>query len=219
LSAREKQLDRIQQRYHKIRRICREANRKRRHLRDKVNLLCQDLVHSNMQFTETLHSLQRAYEFQSSLMGEFDGRYLLYKALRELKSGLPESNAAIYLCRKNQFEAHLTGPGCEELVDIPEIETLLTATVVRQTMNTGQSYVYNNIDNWQDISPHYREQLRGLTLMALPIEFEDELLGVLVFYRAKQKGFCCKDKALLERLMLPLAQAIASVQKLEHLLV
>ena len=219
MSAREKQLDRIQQRYSKIRRICREANRKRRHLRDKVDLLCHDLVHSNMQFTETLHGLQRAYEFQSSLMGEFDGRYLLYKALRELKSGLPESNAAIYLCRRNQFEAHLTGPGCEELIDVPEIEALLTTTVVRQTMDTGQSFLYNDIDAWQEISPQHRKGLHGLALMALPIEFEDELLGILVFYRSKERGFCCKDKALLERLMLPLAQAIASVQKLEHLLV
>ncbi len=215
MSGRENQ----QHRYDKIRRLCRQVNRKRRHLQEKVNLLCQDLVHSNLQFTETLHTLQRAYEFQSDLMGEFDGRYLLYKALRELKSGLPESNAAIYLCRSGNFEAHLTGPWYDHPEDIREMETLLTATVIRRMVETGQSYLVNDVETWQDISSEHRQGLRGLALMALPIEFEGELLGVLVFYRRNDRGFCCRDKALLERLMPPLGRAIASVQKLEHLII
>ena len=209
----------MQQRNDKIRRLCREANRKRRHLQDKVNLLCQDLVRSNLQFTETLHTLQRAYEFQSHLMGEFDGRYLLYKALRELKSGLPESNAAFYLCRSGTFEAHLTSPGFDPPEDICAIESLFTETLIRLILETGQSYLVNQVETWQDLSPEHREALGGLALLALPIKFEGELLGVLVFYRPNSQGFCGKDKALLERLMLPLGQAIASVQKLEHLLV
>jgi len=215
LSGRENQ----QQRYDKIRRLCREANRKRRHLQEKVNLLCQDLVHSNLQFTETLHTLQRAYEFQSDLMGEFDGRYLLYKALRELKSELGESNAAIYLCRSGKFEAHLTGPWYDHPEDIHEMEGLLTATLIHRMVETGQSYLINDVETWQDISSKHRQWLRGLALMALPIEYEGELLGALVFYRRNDQGFCCKDKALLERLMPPLGRAIASVQKLEHLIV
>ena len=219
MSGQEKQLVRLRQRYDKIRRLCREANRKRRHLQEKVNLLCQDLVHSNLQFTETLHTLQRAYEFQSDLMGEFDGRYLLYKALRELKSGLGESNAAIYLCRHHKFEAHLTGPWYDHPEDIREMESLLKATLIPRTVETGQSYLLNDVEGCQAISSKHRQALRGLALMALPIESEGELLGALVFYRQNDRGFCCKDKALLERLMPPLGRAIAAVQKLEHLIV
>jgi len=219
LSEQEKQLIRLRQRYDKIRRLCREANRKRRHLQEKVNLLCRDLVHCNLQFTETLHGLQRAYEFQSSLTGEFDGRYLLYKALRELKSGLAESNAAIYLCRRHKFEAHLTAPWYDHPEDIHEIEHLLAATIIPRIIETGQSCFVNDVEAWQEISPKHRQLLRGLALMALPMEFEDELLGVLVFYRQNDQGFCCKDKALLERLMPPLSRSIAAVQKLEHLIV
>lgn len=219
MSGQEKQLVRLRQRYDKIRRLCREANRKRRHLQEKVNLLCQDLVHSNLQFTETLHTLQRAYEFQSDLMGEFDGRYLLYKALRELKSGLCESNAAIYLCRSGNFEAHLTGPWYDHPEDIREMESLLKATLIHRMVETGQSYLINDVEGWQAISSKHRQALRGLALMALPIEFEGELLGVLVFYCQNDHGFSSKDKALLERLMRPLGRAIAAVQKLEHLIV
>jgi len=211
--------EKLQQRYDKIRRLCRDVNRKRRHLQEKVNLLCQDLVHSNLQFTETLHTLQRAYEFQSDLMGEFDGRYLLYKALRELKSGLGDSNAAIYLCRSGNFEAHLTGEWYDHPEDISEMEILLKATLIHRMVETGQSYLINDVETWQDISPKQRQWLRGLALLALPIEYEGELLGALVFYRRNDRGFCGKDKALLERLMPPLGRAIASVQKLEHLIV
>ncbi len=214
MSGRENQ----QQRYDKIRRLCRQVNRKRRHLQEKVNLLCQDLVHSNLQFAETLHTLQRAYEFQSDLMGEFDGRYLLYKALRELRSGLPDTNAAIYLCRSHKFEAHLTGPCYDHPEDIREMESLLTASLIRQMVETEQSVLVNDVEAWQDISAKHRQGLRGLAFMALPIECEGELLGALVFYRRNDRGFCCKDKALLERLMPPLGRAIASVQKLEHLI-
>jgi GAF domain-containing protein len=211
--------EKLEQRYDKIRRLCRDMNRNRRHLQEKVNLLCQDLVHSNLQFTETLHTLQRAYEFQSDLMGEFDGRYLLYKALRELRSGLGESNAAIYLCRSHKFEAHLTASWYDHPEDIREMENLLTATLIPRMVETGQSYLINNVETCQDISPKQRQWFGGLALMALPIEFEDELLGVLVFYRPNDRVFCSKDKALLERLTPPLGRAIASVQRLEHLIV
>ncbi|MBN1844371.1 MAG: GAF domain-containing protein [Sedimentisphaerales bacterium] len=205
-------------RYEKVRRLCRLANHSRRQLREKVDLLCQDLVHSNLEFTETLHGLRRAYEFQADLMGEYDWRYLIYKALRELRADMPETNVAMYLTPRHRFEAHLTGPWFpDDGPPIEQIELLFQQTAVEQVLRTNRSLRINDMRSWRTITARQRRRLAAWALLAIPVPCEQEILGVVVFYRQAQTGFCCQDQALLERLMPSFGQALAAVRKLEHL--
>ena len=207
----------LMERYGKVRQLCRAVNRKRRHLRDKVDLLCRDLVNSNVQFAGTLRGLQRVYDFQSQLTGEYDLRYLLYKALRELRAETPDSSGAIYLCSSDNFEAHVAGVWYEDGSDIAEIEELFRATVVKKVIKTGDSLLVSEAGGWEEISVPQRSMLSGLTMLSLPVSYEGELLGVVVMYRQSSMVFSVRDRVLLEQMMWPFGQAIEAAQKLEHL--
>ena len=209
---------RIQLRYKKMRRLCREMNRRRRRLRDKVDLLCKDLVSSNRQFTETLHGLRRAYDFQSILWGEFDLRYLLYKALREMKGEVFDGSAAIYLQDSGEFVAHLAGAWYEQADTISELEEVFQETLVRQVMETSQAVMVSDGKSWPSISKNQQDTLSGLSLLGLPVIFADELLGVVVMYRQAEHVFHQKDRERLMGLMKPLGQAISSVRRLQDLI-
>jgi len=201
-------------RYQKIRRLCRAINRKRRKLRDKIDILCRDLVHSNMELTETLTSLQAVHNFQNELMGQFDLRYLLYKALRTLRDRVTDSSGAIYICAHDEIEAHLTG-WCRDSHDIAEIEDALKSTLIARITANLQSLIVKSSQT-KDIPRPHRHILTDLTLLGLPIITENELLAVLVLYRPSDQPFSQKDKENLQPLLTPLARAIKTIQKLEH---
>jgi GAF domain-containing protein len=217
LERREKQ-DIPQARYERMRQLLKVTNHRRRRLRDKVDLLCKDLVHSNQQFTDTLHGLRRAYDFQSRLTGEFDLRYLLYKALREMKSDLSDASAAIYLCDCDEFTAHLASAWFEEGSDIVELEELFRETLVPQALDKQRPLLVPDGAKWQSIPTPRRERLRGISLMALPVIFTDEPIGVVIFYRPMDRPFTEADRNPLLPLLKPLAQAITSVRKLQGLI-
>ena len=217
MERREKQ-DLLNARYERMRQLLKVTNHRRRRLRDKVDLLCKDLVHSNQQFTDTLHGLRRAYEFQSSLAGEFDLRYLLYKALREMKSDLSDAGAAIYLCDSDEFAAHLASAWFEQGADIAELEELFQQTLVLQALDNQRPILVPDGAKWQSIPAPQRELLRGISLMALPVIFADESVGVVIFYRPLARPFTEAERNQLLPLLKPLAQAIASVRKLQGLI-
>ena len=206
-------------RYAKLRQLCRQLNRKRRNLRDKVDLLCRDLVYSNQTFTETLQDLRRAYDFQTELTGEFDLRYMLHKALRHLREQITQSSAAIYLCDRGDFAAHVAGAWYEQAQDIADIERSLAVTVVKSVTETHKAVLVDDGCNYPTAQTQHRQVLTGLSLMGLGIVGEDGLVGVLIIYRCASEPLSQNDKLIVEPLLTPLGRAINAAQKLEQLIV
>jgi hypothetical protein len=205
-------------RFDKLQQLFRQANRNRHHLRNKVDLLCRDLVQSNVDLASTLQTLCKAYDFQSDITGEFDMRFMLHKALRQIKDQLEQSNAAIYLCRSGEFDAHIVGPWYDGPGQTAELETLFADTIVPAALDSRSCITIPDAAEWSDISDSYRQQLAGLSLMALPVTKEQELLAVIVLYRDCISPFTSADKDSVTPLLTPFAQAIESLQRLEHLL-
>jgi len=209
---------RLGRRYQKMQNLFRKVNHDRRHLRKKVDLLCRDLVKSNADLANTLQSIQRAYDFQGDLMGEYDLRYMLHLALRHIKHHLPNSNAIIYLCHTGNMEAHISGPWYDEQRDLEELEEVFKQAIVSELQERVRPLLVADAGAWREISKAQREQLAGLSVMACPVILEDELLGVLVFYREREKAFEDKDRIHIEPYLKPLGRAVAAVQKLQHIL-
>ncbi|MCP4712319.1 MAG: GAF domain-containing protein [Planctomycetes bacterium] len=205
-----------QERFNRMRHLCRKVNRNRRHLRHKVDLLCRDLINSNAQFTNTLLDLKRAYDFQSNLTGEFDRRYLMYKALQGTKNTLGDCNSALYLCQSGQFEAHVTGLTQDANEDITTVEELFSTTIVPTVLDSEQIMMLNNSEGSTQLTPNKKWLLKNWTILALPVINHDHLLGVLVFYRHHNKQFTASEQDKLIPMMPPLAQALSSLSKLEQ---
>lgn len=207
---------RLSHRYNKLQRLLRTVNRNRRHLRNKVDLLCRDLVQSNVDLTGTLQDLQKAYTFQSELTGEFDMRFMLNKGLCQIKNLVDDSSAAIYICHSDNFDAHVVSSWYDQPDDINELEKLFSETVVEHIVQSRQHLLVADGGNWQYVSSPHRKMLAGLTVMAFPIIIDSELSAIMVLYRNADKPFQDRDKNAVAPLLLPFGRAIEAVQKLQH---
>ena len=209
----------LSERNHKLRQLCRQLNRKRRQLRDKVDLLCRDLVYSNGELTQTLLQLRRVYDFQNDLSGEFDLRYLLHKALRSLREQLPDSSAAIYLCSSGAFEAHVAGAWYDQVQDIADIEQALEKSVVKKVLETKQAVLIDDAGESKEILPADRKTLSGLSLLVPGIWLEGKIIGVVAVYRQAGNAFTQKDINSIQPLLSPLARAINAAQKVQQFVI
>jgi len=208
------------QRYHKLRQLLRKTNIDRRTLRNKINILCQDLVHSNTNLTNTLQNLRKAYDFQNDLAGEFDLNYLLHKSLRHIKEQIYNSSGVIYLCQSKNIEAHISGPWYEGQRELDEIEQLLKDTIITQvTQVTQTGCLIPKAGDWQEITTKKRYQLKGLSLLAQPMVSDEEVTGVIVIYKDDSQPLTAADSETVAPYLPPLAHSIKAVQKLQHLIV
>lgn len=212
------EINRLRQRYDKMRRLCRETNRKRRHLRQQVDLLCRDLVQGNLSLAASLSDWQRINDFQGALVGEFDLTYLLHKALRLIRAEYPGSNAAIYLCGDTTPAAHLTGAWEEASADIQELETTLRQTAVRLTLEQQAPLVIADGGSWPEITVRQRGQLAGLSLISLPLAGPDETLGAVIIYRQLSQKLHARDQKKILPMLKPLGRAVAALQRLQQLI-
>lgn len=203
-------------RYGKLRRVCREVNRRRRNLRQKVDLLCSDLVGSNQDLTETLRRLRDAYGFQNNLMGEFDMHCMLHKALLQISGKVGGCNSTFYSCISGQFEAHISSNDEEDFFDITGIEDVLAKTIVDEAMVTKGSVFAENGGVWESDAHEEVNLLEGMSLLACPISVDGELVGVMVLYR-RGKAFDKKDLSQVETFLSPFGRVLATLTKLSSI--
>lgn len=208
----------LHRRYHKMHHLFHRINQDRRHLRDKVDLLCHDLVHSNAHLTNTLQEMCRAHDFLGKITGEFDQKYMLYKALRIIKQRFADSSALIFLCDSNDFEAHICGVWDELEHDPETLETGLKTSVITETILSRQSRSLANVAQAESLSPGEKAILAGLSILTHPIILEDELMGVLVIYRDDKTPFAAADAATARTYLYPLARALDNLRRLKAIL-
>lgn len=206
---------RLTQRHQKLRSLCRNVNRKRRRLRQQVDLLCQDLVQSNQDLNRRVEHLRLTCDFQDSLSGQFDLHYMLHRALGRMKEQLGESSGAVYLCQTGLFEAHLTGAWYEDPRDITDMEAAFCSTTVNQILAGAAAVRVDDAGAWPGISAQHRKSLLGLTVLALPLVLDTDVIGVIVFYRAADRPFGPDDQRSLRPYLHPLARSTASILKLQ----
>jgi transcriptional regulator with GAF, ATPase, and Fis domain len=200
-------------RYETLRRICRLLNQNRRQMRQKIDLLCGDLVDSNKQLTESLQQLRRAYHFQSGLIGQYDLHYLLCCSLQQIRQELPDSGAAVYLCQSSAFEAHLTRSGNSD-DDPDQIEADLYLTTIRSILRNGQPKIIANI-NRLSTPVSTNGAFQELSVLGLPLADGSELIGAMIFYREVNSEYKHEDRRKIQPYLPPLSRAIAGLAKLE----
>jgi len=197
----------------------RQANRNRHYLRDKVDLLCKDLVQSNVKLAGTLQGLRKAYDFQSDLTGEFDLRLMLNKALCQIKGSINDANAAMYIADKDLFEAHIVGSWYDQANNVQSLENTFKKTLIPQVMARQDIVFAHGNCPWDDISPEQKKILNDLAILAIPVKYDQQILGIIVIYRHRQNPFTQEDHTAIVPLLAPFARATEALYRLEKLLV
>ncbi len=208
----------IYRRYLKLRKLCRKHHHNHKKLEQKVDLICQDIVKSNVQLGATLEKLRKAYDFQNSLTGEFDLRYMLHKALRHIKEHITDSNAAIYLTEYDDFEAHIFGPWYDNEPDIQQIEYALRQSIIERVLQNQQMIMVADGVDLTFAHNAQRDELAGLSLLAVPVIHQYQLVAILVIYRNSEVPLAEDDLQSALLFARPLASAIAALSKLQGII-
>ena len=206
---------RMVQRHYRLRKLCGAVNRKRRQLRDQVDLLCRDLVSSNVELTRTLHDFRELYDFQTQLTGQFDLQHMLYTALRQIRTRLGQANAAVYLCASDDFEAHLTDAWCDGQLDVTDTQDVFNKTVVRRIIATGRPMTNVGSDDWPTLRQNDRAILGKISLIAVPLIAEGQMIGVVIVYRPIADRLSNQDLTTIVPLLGPMAHAVCTIGRLQ----
>ncbi|MBI9017452.1 MAG: GAF domain-containing protein [Phycisphaerae bacterium] len=212
----------ISSRYSKLQGLLREVNKNRHHLQDKVDLLCKDLVQTNRDFTSSLLDVRKAYEFQQSLVGQFDMHYTLHKGLGDIICSIEDASAALYLTRSGDFEAHALGAWQEQYQDMTDIEEIFGKTIISETLTKSDMMLFSGqtvIDlTSEDLSNHQENLLGNLSIMTVPLMDNGQPVAIITIYRDSQKPLTSNEFKAIKPIIQPFAKTIKSLLKLENLL-
>ncbi len=207
------QLSRLQHRHRRLRRLCRSMNQRRRVLRDKVDLLCHDLIGESRQFADILSRYRQICDFQHELIGEYDLVFLLHRSLCLLRENWPDAGGVVYLDHRSAPAAHIVGDAVRDAEATRYLESLLLQRVAKPIFDKRRELLKPTL-NWHPETSRPDEN-KGLSLIGLPLKTESALVGAAVFYRSSDESFGADDVALIRPFLPALARAVVAAQRLQ----
>ena len=212
------QLCRLQRRHRRLRRLCRAMNRRRRVLRDKVDLLCHDLIGESRQFTDVLGRYRQICDFQHELIGEYDLLFLLHRSLCMLRENWPDAGGVVYLDDRSAPAAHIVGDAVPDAEATRQLESLLLQRVAAPVFAERKELFYPTTDWLPAAGDSERNTI--LSLIGLPLKTEEALVAAAVFYRSSDPGapgFVPTDISLIRPYLPSLARAVVAAQRLQDM--
>ncbi len=195
----------------KLKSLCKSQNQKRHHLRQQVDMLCNDFVGSNKKLAQTLNELKYLCEFQSELMGENDLYIMLHRAMQWLLNDMTNTCGAVYHFDNEQFEAHISNAWSDSSVDVDSIESFLKFMVVDEVKKTRKPLLVKQ----GRVKTSDENVTQDLAVMAIPIMNKSKIVGLLLFYRDSQVPFTKEALDQVRPLATPLGRQMTAIQKLQ----
>ncbi len=205
---------RFARRYEKIVALLKRVNGEQKRLRQKVDLVCQDLVQSNIDLARSISSLREAYEFQMDMTGEFDIKVLLHKALAVIRQKTPDTGLSIYLCQSRQFEAHIVSDWFEQAHDLHDIEFAFYQTIL--PVSTHKPLLITDAGTLPRLTSQQRQIMANLSVLAMPLRTSETTVGVLFLYRQMDNPVTNAERLAISTFIAPLSRSIESLQRLNN---
>ncbi len=205
-------------RYHRLQRVIKAINQNRHILQSKVDLLCNDLVQSNKDIAGKMKEMSKAYDFQKSLTGEFDLKYMLHKALKHISHNHPNTNAAIYLCDTDKIEVMLMDSWFDGEISPQQLESCLKNSIIPATIAKNETVIVNNAGDNNAFPTICCTNLNGLSICGIPIRHSVHNEGILVLYRSETVPFTQEELEQLDPIITPMSRSIEALLNLQDML-
>ena len=215
---RKEQKNKLNARYHRLQRVIKAINQNRHILQNKVDLLCNDLVQSNRDIAGKMNEMSKAYDFQKSLTGEFDLKYMLHKALKHIAHNHPDTNAAIYLCDTDKIEVMLMDSWFDGEVSPQQLEHCLKNSIIPATIDKNDTIIVNEAGRHNAFPGQCCNNLNGLSICGIPIRHSAHNEGILILYRSETKPFTSDELEQLDPIITPMSRSIEALLNLQDML-
>ena len=121
-----------QEKYKRLRRMVKGINRQRRQMREKMDILCNDIVSAQGDICRRMEHIAVAADFFESILGTGELGEVFERTADYLRDGKSDLRLAFFLRGKpvEVFVPNAHGEEDEEMVDVPALEELITEEVV-----------------------------------------------------------------------------------------
>ena len=215
---RKEQKCKLNKRYERLQRVIKAINQNRHILQSKVDLLCNDLVQNNRDIAGKMKEMSQAYDFQRSLTGEFDLKYMLHKALQHISNNHPDTNSAVYICETEKIEVMISDSWFDGEVSPQQIENCLKNSIIPATLAKNDTVIINNIECESEFPQQCMKNLDGLSICGIPIRHSIHNEGILVLYRSNAKPFTREELESLAPIVTPMSRSIEALLNLQDML-
>lgn len=215
---RKTQKNKLNARYHRLQRVIKAINQNRHILQSKVDLLCNDLVQNNRDIAGKMREMSNAYDFQKSLTGEFDLKYMLHKALKHIADNHPNTNAAIYLCDTDKIEIMMMDSWFDGEITPQQLENCLKNSIIPATIAKNDTVIVNKAGEYCKFPGQCCQYLSGLSICGIPIRHSVHNEGILIFYRSETNPFTLDEIEQLSPIITPMSRSIEALLNLQDML-
>ena len=118
------------QKYKKVSRLVRRANKERKKQAKKIDILCNDLIGAQREFIKKLNTISFAANFYKSIVGVTELNTLFYIAGRLITDQIVDVNIAFFLRHTDSFELHMSGSKHPIAFEEERLESFFTDELV-----------------------------------------------------------------------------------------
>lgn len=166
------------ERYKRLRLLLKTLNQRRKRQASQIDILCNDLIAAQREFTRRLNDVGFAAQFYKELLGAGDLRSLLARAGRLVKEELPGTAVSFALRQTDGCELYPTG-GDES--DEPGLEQCLTSELMESICKSNQRCTLGDMFG-MGLEGNL-QMLNRISAATIPLSDLGRSLGFVLIYR------------------------------------
>ena len=203
---------RLVERNHRLRHVCKRLNKARHEISQQVDLLCNDLVRAYQEMAQQLNHTQITTEFADLLSHELEVEGILRRTMEWILKKLGPINAAVYLPDADHKFALGAYLNLDTEADAKLIATIAD-TIVGAAERSASTLLYSDD---QQLSEHFSDpaQLLGRTWLAGACRTKKESLAVIVLFRRQGEPLDAQLQAQIEAICPLLAEKLEEALEL-----
>lgn len=191
-------MERNERRLTRLKTAVRELNKARHTVSQKVDILCNDLVHAYGEVAAQLQDSRLAESFRKTLSASKDLEQMLCHAMDWLLKEAGYSNIAIWLCGDDatfELGAYMkyTLAGEKKVIEA------LKASMLQPTIREGFVHLSDQ-EMHQMLQPAERKLLPGQTIISSACTYLGEALAVVMLFRDGKSPYRSEDEVMLKNI-------------------
>jgi transcriptional regulator with GAF, ATPase, and Fis domain len=192
----------------RVRRIIQKINELRKNQRQKIDILCNDMVSAHVDFIKKVKVLSFSVEFYETLLGQNDLKNVINQAAKLLKNSINESSIIIYLNSSESFEARVIDENfasefdCNQLTSLFSPEAAMAISKSNQICNLDQMIALG-----LDANPSITNKI---SVAAVPVGKIGSIAGFILAYRNADMPLTGNELQLIAAITSGLEQVITA---------
>ncbi len=198
----------------KLRQLIRRLNNIRRIQKQKIDILCNDIIAAHGTFINHLKGFRFAADFYENLLGATNLDILAASAGEFLAENIESCSIAIIFTTPDTPQIYFYSEDAQ-LEDIPfHISPYLTAKMVESVCQSSQICSADDLCRMGFFgSPAV---LKRISLAAIGLNNAGPALGMILLYRCADKPLCDSELSMVSPVVKGLAKAVKALQSTDH---